>query len=115
MVLSMLTGITVKKELPLVIQVFIVLGEKEKKMRLINVDELPITPITTKAGVIRPFILLRDIMDAPIIEVVRCKDCIYGELDDNDFPNQYLCHFYGDIWEDGDHFCSRGQKKENET
>lgn len=46
---------------------------------------------------------------ADVAPVVRCKDCVYGEIDDPDFPNQYLCHYYGDIWNDGVHFCSNGE------
>ena len=44
-----------------------------------------------------------------VAPVVRCKDCVYGEIDDPDFPNQYLCHYYGNIWNDGVHFCSNGE------
>ena len=46
---------------------------------------------------------------ADVAPVVRCKDCVYGEIDDPDFPNQYLCHYYGNIWNDGVHFCSNGE------
>ena len=44
-------------------------------------------------------------------EIVRCKDCEYGEVDDNGFPNQYLCHHNGSDWNDGEHFCSYGKRK----
>ena len=45
------------------------------------------------------------------IEVVNCKDCEYGENDDPDNPNQYLCTHNGSDWNNGSHFCSYGKKK----
>lgn len=42
------------------------------------------------------------------IEVVRCKDCKYAELDDE----LYLCHHNGADWNSGEHFCSYGKRKE---
>ena len=56
--------------------------------------------------------MVKAVMGTPVQDVapvVRCKDCVYGEIDDPDFPNQYLCHYYGDIWNDGVHFCSNGE------
>ena len=47
-------------------------------------------------------------------EIIRCKDCKYGEIDDPDFPNQYLCHWHGEAWDDGDHFCSHGVRRDKE-
>lgn len=49
---------------------------------------------------------------AQFVEVVRCKDCRYGEIDDPDMPNQYLCHHDGRSWNDENHFCSYGKKVE---
>lgn len=46
-------------------------------------------------------------------EVVRCKDCRYGEIDDEAFPWQYFCGYTGDNWNDENHFCSDGEKKED--
>lgn len=48
------------------------------------------------------------------VEVVRCKDCMYGELDECDRDAYYLCHYHGCGWNDGNHFCSYGERKENE-
>jgi len=45
-----------------------------------------------------------------IVEVVRCKDCKYSEIDNPDFPDQYLCNHNGMDWNPGDHFCSYGEK-----
>ena len=46
------------------------------------------------------------------VPVVRCKDCKYGEVDDADFPAQYLCKHNGADWNDENHFCSYGERKE---
>ena len=51
---------------------------------------------------------------ADVTEVVRCRDCKHGEVDDANFPNQYLCHRHGSDWNDGEHFCSYGERKDNE-
>ena len=45
--------------------------------------------------------------------VVRCKDCKYGEVDDADLPTQYLCNYHGADWNDENHFCSYGERKED--
>ena len=47
------------------------------------------------------------------VEVVRCKDCKYGEVDDADLPTQYLCNYHGADWNDENHFCSYGERKED--
>ena len=54
---------------------------------------------------------IKQIPAADVVEVVRCKDCVYGEVDDTDFPFQYLCHYHGDDWNDKDHYCSNGIKR----
>ena len=46
------------------------------------------------------------------VEVVRCKDCKYGEVDNADFHDQYLCNISGSDWNCGNHFCSYGERKE---
>lgn len=45
------------------------------------------------------------------VEIVRCKDCKYGEIDDENFPWQYLCNHNGDAWNDENHFCSYAERK----
>ena len=47
-----------------------------------------------------------------VVKVVRCRECQYGEVDDNDFPNQYLCKHNGYDWNNGEHFCSYGERRE---
>ena len=51
-----------------------------------------------------------DIPTADMVEVVRCKDCKHGEVDNADFPNQYLCHHHGSAWNEGNHYCSYGER-----
>ena len=50
--------------------------------------------------------------DPDVVAVTRCRDCAFGEIDDPDFPDQYFCHYYGDQWNCGDHYCSYGKRKE---
>jgi hypothetical protein len=45
------------------------------------------------------------------VEVVRCKDCKHGEIDDPDFPDQYYCH-EGCGWNNEDFFCCYGERRE---
>ena len=54
--------------------------------------------------------IINSVPAADVVEVVRCKDCKYGEVDDADFPNQYLCHHHGSAWNEGNHFCSYGER-----
>ena len=55
---------------------------------------------------------LRESPTVDAVEVVRCKNCKYGEVDDADFPDQYLCKHNGADWNDENHFCSYGERKE---
>ena len=45
------------------------------------------------------------------VEVVRCRECKQGEIDDPDFPDQYYCHA-GCGWNKGDFYCAYGERKE---
>ena len=59
-------------------------------------------------------ISLEDASDVDVVEVVRCRDCEYGEVDDPDLnPYQYLCHHNGSDWNHALHFCSYGKRKKN--
>ena len=51
---------------------------------------------------------LKELEKLEPVQIVRCKDCKYGEIDNPEFPNQYFCHFNGQAWNDGEHFCSDG-------
>ena len=46
------------------------------------------------------------------MEVVRCKDCKYSEWDCD--CSLYLCLHHGCDWNDGEHFCSYGERREGE-
>ncbi len=54
---------------------------------------------------------IRALPAADVAEVVRCKDCKFGEVDDLIFPDQYLCHYSGRDWNKESHFCSYGEKR----
>jgi len=41
--------------------------------------------------------------------IVRCKDCKYGEMEEN---GMYFCNSNGEIWNYGDFFCSDGERKD---
>ena len=43
--------------------------------------------------------------------IIRCKDCSYGEVDDPDIPDQYLCHHNGGDWNNGEHYCGYAKKR----
>ena len=45
------------------------------------------------------------------VEVVRCRECKQGEVDDPDFPDQYYCHA-GCGWNNGDFYCAYGEREE---
>ena len=45
------------------------------------------------------------------VEVIRCRECKQGEIDDQDFPDQYYCHA-GCGWNNGDFYCAYGERKE---
>lgn len=55
-------------------------------------------------------------VDAPavdVVAVVRCKQCKHGEIDDEDFPNQYFCRHNGCDWNNENHFCGYGERKKH--
>ena len=56
-------------------------------------------------------LILREAPTVDAVEVVRCRECKQGEIDDPDFPDQYYCHA-GCGWNNGDFYCSYGERKE---
>ena len=61
-----------------------------------------------------PLVYWHDIESAPtvdVVEVVRCRECKQGEIDDPDFPDEYYCHA-GCGWNKGDFYCAYGERKE---
>lgn len=84
---------------------------------LISRQELleSIEKVSVKGNVIDDDWVYRFVQEFPSIDavqVVRCKDCKYGEVDDPDFPDQYYCHSTGFTWNEGDFFCADGERKE---
>lgn len=72
-------------------------------------DDLGIAKITIQA-----MDALFDILNSSdVVEVVRCKDCKYGEVDNADFPNQYLCNHHGCAWNEGNHYCGYGEREKS--
>ena len=57
--------------------------------------------------------LIKDFPAADVVEVVRCKDCKSGEVDDPDFPEQFYCH-EGCGWNNADFFCAYGARRGKE-
>ena len=44
------------------------------------------------------------------VSVVRCKDCVFGELDNR--AEMYRCRLVSfPHWNKGEHFCSYGERK----
>ena len=59
---------------------------------------------------------MHEVKTAPAVdavEVVRCKDCKHGDIDDPVFPCQYYCHM-GHMWNDAYHFCADGERRDDE-
>ena len=88
-------------------------------MRLIDADRA--MEIVRDQGIAHPnayhltnyaMLILRESPTVDAVEVVRCKDCKYGEVDNADFHDQYLCNISGSDWNCGNHFCSYGERKE---
>ena len=46
-----------------------------------------------------------------VVIVTRCKNCLFGIVDDPDFPNQYFCSYSGDSWNHALHFCANGEPR----
>ncbi len=78
---------------------------------LISRDEL-LEALRTDVAPLTLSIVFRHIHSAPAVdavEVVRCKDCRYGE----DFGEECFCHYCGSDWNLPDHYCSYGERREN--
>ena len=56
-------------------------------------------------------LILREAPTVDAEEVVRCRECKQGEIDDPDFPDEYYCHA-GCGWNKGDFYCAYGDRKE---
>lgn len=58
--------------------------------------------------------MISDFPTVDAVEVVRCRDCKQGEVDDPDFPDEYYCHA-GCGWNNGDFYCSYGERKDGDN
>ena len=100
--------------------------EKVAIMRLCDLDEIKICVDRqyenchgysgSKKAIYREAILavksiLHSAKPVDAVEVVRCRECKQGEVDDPDFPDQYYCHA-GCGWNNGDFYCAYGERKE---
>lgn len=57
-------------------------------------------------------VITRMIEELDLVSVVRCKDCIYGEQDDDGL---WSCRDLGcSMGEDGNGFCSYGERGDSE-
>lgn len=58
--------------------------------------------------------ITQEIFDAPsvdAVEVVRCKDCLFNDIDEDGW---YLCKCFGGLYQpDEDDFCSYGKRRED--
>ena len=61
-------------------------------------------------SVVKRYIMRQDAVDA--VEVVRCKDCKYGEQCPGDESDWWLCHYHGSDWNKENHYCSFGERRE---
>ena len=68
---------------------------------------------------------IRDAPTVDAVEVVRCKDCKHSIWDDeeamwkcvydSEFDEQYGVYFGFTEYNEGEHFCSYGERKDNGT
>lgn len=45
-------------------------------------------------------------------EIIHCRECRFGEVDDPCFPDQYFCRHHGCDWNNGDHYCGYAERRE---
>ena len=95
-----------------------VMGKQSSKKRLIDANRA--LEIVRDQGIAYPnayhltnyaTLILREAPTVDAVEVVRCRECKKGEIDDPDFPDEYYCH-EGCGWNNGDFYCSYGERKE---
>lgn len=86
--------------------------KSSNEKRLIDADAL----LEKMKRTSRYFDVLFDVEEMPTVdavEVVRCRECKQGEIDDPDFPDEYCCH-EGCGWNKGDFYCAYGERKEGD-
>ena len=45
-------------------------------------------------------------------EIVRCKYCKYGVVDDPEIPFLRFCEYNGQDWNDENHYCGHAERRE---
>ena len=45
-------------------------------------------------------------------EIIRCKDCKYGVVDDPEIPTLLFCEDSGQDWNDENHYCGYAERRE---
>ena len=45
-------------------------------------------------------------------EIIRCKDCKYGMVDDPEIPFLRFCEYNGQDWNDENHYCGYAKRRE---
>ncbi len=45
-------------------------------------------------------------------EIIRCKDCKYGAVDDPEIPFLRFCEYNGQDWNDENHYCGHAARRE---
>lgn len=53
--------------------------------------------------------------ELPSTEIIHCRECKFGEVDNPCFPDQYFCHHNGCDWNMGDHYCGYAERKTDES
>lgn len=53
---------------------------------------------------------LKELPSADVVEVVRCKDCIYWQDNNDGYPHEE-CRWGNDETPDPDDYCSYGERK----
>ena len=90
------------------VQRWMVMGMAEYINREAVRNELYDADAITMRGVA----ILNNFPSADVVGVVRCKDCKYSEWDCD--CGLYLCRHHGCDWNDGEHFCSYGERRDGE-
>ena len=49
--------------------------------------------------------------ELPSTEIIHCRECRFGEVDNPCLPDQYFCHHNGCDWNLGDHYCGYAEKR----
>lgn len=96
--------------------------DAERRQRMPYIDRDALKNLTVKKNGIWDSISdsfgrgLSEIIDsiptADVIEVVRCKDCKYKEIEQ---PGMVYCPMMVGSWVADDHFCKWGERREDEN